>query len=135
MRKLRCFVIVLFLDLNITSSVLLVFKNSLIALIHSNTSVRSLFMCLFNFFSDVSTKNILVSTEKWCTVLNSIYLCRSLINNMKRRGPKIDSSRTPYFNSLLPDCDLLTFVNCILLLKMNKTSCLQFLLFHNGLIF
>ena len=36
---------------------------------------------------------------------------------MKRRGPKPDPCGESYFNSLLPDCDLLMLVNCILFLK------------------
>ena len=40
---------------------------------------------------------------------------------MTRRGPKTDPCGTPYFNSLLPDSDLLTLVNCILSLK-NKQN-------------
>ena len=128
LRKLRFFVIVLFLDLNVTSSVLLVFKDSLLALTHSTTSFWFLFICLFNFFRDFSTRSILVLSAKWCTVLNSIFLCRSLINGMNRRGPKTDPYGTPYFNSPLLDSDLLMLVNCILsLFRMNKTSCLEFL--------
>ena len=57
----------LFLDFNITSSDLLVFKGNLLALIHSTTSFRSMFMYLFLFLSDFSMRSNLVSSEKWCS--------------------------------------------------------------------
>ena len=41
---------------------------------------------------------------------------------MKRRGTKNDSGGTPYFNSLLPDSDLLMLVNCILSLKNEQNQ-------------
>ena len=96
MRKLRCLVIILFLDLNITSSVLLVFKDSLFALIHSTTSFKSLFICLFIFFIDLSVRIRLVSSAKWWTELNSTALCKSLISNINRRDPKTDPCGAPY---------------------------------------
>ena len=52
MRKLRCLVMILFLGWNITRSVLLVFEDSLFALIHWATNFRFLFICLFIFFID-----------------------------------------------------------------------------------
>ena len=41
---------------------------------------------------------------------------------MKRKGPKTDSCGTYYFNSLLPDSDLLMLVNCILSLKNEQNQ-------------
>ena len=146
MRKLWCLVTTLFLDLNITCLVWLIFTKtvttwkvsvfgvfwsvysciwtdwgdiqfkcgklwtrktphmdtfraaSLLSLIH----FRSLVICLLNFLSDISTRGILASSVKWCTVLNSAFLSRSLINNsLKRRGFRTNPCGTPYFNSLL----------------------------------
>ena len=97
MRKLRCLVIILFSDLNITSLVLLEFKDSLFALIHSTASFKSLFICLFIFFIVLSVTIRLVSSAKWWIELNSTALCKSLINNKNRRGPKADPCGTPYF--------------------------------------
>ena len=94
-RKLKCLVMILFLGLNITSSVLLVFKDSLFALIHWTTNFKSLFICLFIFFIDLSVRMRLVSSTKWWTELNSTYLCKSLINKINRRGPKTDHCGTP----------------------------------------
>ena len=78
MRKFRRLVIFLYLVLNTTSSLLLVFKDNLLALIYSTTSFRSLFMYLFIFLSDFLIRSILVSSAKWCTVLNSTTLWNSL---------------------------------------------------------
>ena len=80
MRKFRRLVIILFLDLNITSSVLLVYKDSLFVLIHSTTSFKSLFTCLFIFFIDLSVRIRLVLSAKWWTELTSTALCKSLKN-------------------------------------------------------
>ena len=114
MQKLSCLIIILFLGLNITSSVLLVFKDSLFALIYSTTSFKSLFICIFIFFVDLSVRIRLVSSAKWWTELNSTALCKSLINNINRRGPKADPCGTPYFKYFLLDWHLFTVVNCIL---------------------
>ena len=124
MWKLRCLVFFLCLDLNITSSVLLVFKDNVLVLIHSAKSFRSLFMYLFTFLSDFLIRIILVSSAKWCTVLNSTTLWRSLINNMKRRGPRTDPCGTPYFNFLLSDWVLLILVDCILSLRNERNKLL-----------
>ena len=78
MRKFRYLVIFLYLVLNTTSSYLLVFKDNLLALIYSTTSFGSLFMYLFIFLSDFLIRGILVSSAKWCTVLNSTTLWSSL---------------------------------------------------------
>ena len=124
MRKLKCLVIYSCLDLNITSSDLLVFKDNLLAVIHSTTSFRSLFMYLFIFMSDFSMKSILVLSAKWCTVLNSTTSWMLLINNMKRRGHRTDPCGTPYFSSLLSDCVLLVLVNYILSLTNERNQLL-----------
>ena len=55
---------ILFLGLNITSSILLVFQDSLFALIHSTTNFNSLFICLFIFLIDFSVRIRLVSSAK-----------------------------------------------------------------------
>ena len=112
MRKLRCLVIFLCLDLNITSSVLLVFKDYLIVLIHWSIRFRSLFMICSFFLSDFSMRSIFLSSAMWCIVLHSPTTWRPLINNMKSRGPRTDPCGTPYFSYLLSDCVLLILVNC-----------------------
>ena len=66
----------------------------------------------FFFLSDFSMRSIFVSSAKWCTVLDSTTIWTSLINKMKRRGPRTDPCGTPYFSSLLSDCVLLILVNC-----------------------
>ena len=108
---------ILFLGLNITSSVLLVFKDSLFALIHWTTNFKSLFICLFIFFIDLSVRMRLVSSAKWWTELNSTDLYKSLMNKINRRGPKTDSCGTPYIIYFLLDWHLFTVVNCILLFR------------------
>ena len=89
MWKFKCLVIILFLDLNITNSVLLVFKDSLFALIHSTTSFNSLLIYFIILFIDLSARIKLLSSAKWWTELNSMALCKSLINNINRRGLKL----------------------------------------------
>ena len=111
-RKLRCLVITLFLDLNVTSSVLLVFKDSLFSLMHSTITFKFLFICFFIFFIDLSVRIRLVSSAKRWIELNSTALCKSLINNIDRKGPKTDPGRTPYFKYFLLDWYLFTVVNC-----------------------
>ena len=96
MQKLRCLVVILFLGLNIRSSVLLVFKDSLFALTHSTTNCKSLLICLFIFSIDLSVRIRLVASAKWWTELNSTALCKSLINKINKRGPKTDLWGIPY---------------------------------------
>ena len=118
MWKLRCLLIILFLDWNIASSVLLVFKDSLFALIHSKTSLKSLFICLFIFSTDMSVRiRLLVSSAKWWTELNSAALCKSLINIIFRSGRKTYPCGTPYFKYFLLNWHLFTVVNCVLSFK------------------
>ena len=125
MWKLRCLVMILFLGLNITSSVLLVFKDSLFALIHWTTYYKSLFICLFIFFIDLSVRIRLVLSVKWWTELNSTDLCKSLINIINRRGPKTDPCGTPYIKYFLLDWYLFTVVNCILLFRYDWNQLLM----------
>lgn len=67
-----------------------------------------------------------MSAAKWCIVLNSNTFCRSLINNMKMRGPRTNPCGTQYFNYLfsLADCVLLILVNCILSLRNERNQLL-----------
>ena len=95
MRKFRHLVIILFLVLNNTISVLLVLRDNF-ALIQSTMHFKSLLMYLFIFLSDLSISNKLVSSAKWWTELFSIAWWRLLINIIKRKGPKKDPCGTPY---------------------------------------
>ena len=74
MRKLRFLLTFFCLDLNIISSVLLVFMDNLLALIHSKTSFSSLFMYLLILLSGFAMRCMLVSSAKWCTVLSTTFL-------------------------------------------------------------
>ena len=84
-RKLSRLVIFLFLGLNNTISVLLALSDSLFALIQKTVNFKSL--------------------------LNSTALCRSLINKIKRRGPRTDPWGTSYligFSADILPCTLAT---------------------------
>ena len=116
MWKLRCLVMVLFLDLNITISVLLVFNNNLLALIQLKVSFKSLLICLY-FLRELSMRSKLVSSAKWLnSELNFAAWFRSLINKMKRRGSCTDPFGTPYFTicllDLLPGMVVYYFLPC-----------------------
>ena len=124
MRKLRCLVMILFLGLNITSSVLLVFKDSLFAQIHWTTNFKSLCICLFIFFIDLSLRIRLVSSAERWTELNSTDLYKSSINKINRRGPKTDPCGTQYIKYFLLDWHLFTAVNCILSFRYNWSQLL-----------
>ena len=69
--KFRCFVMFL-LDFGLNSkiSVLLVFKDILLALSHVVRSFKSWLICLFIFSKELSTSSKLVSSTKWCALLN-----------------------------------------------------------------
>ena len=56
--------------LNSKIAVLLVFKDTLFALSHVVRSFKSWLICLFIFFKELSTSSKLVSSAKWCTLLN-----------------------------------------------------------------
>ena len=111
--KLSCLVIFLFLGLNNIISVLLAFSDSLLALIQSTVSFKSLLICLLIFLSDLSMRSRFVSA-KWCTELNSTTLCRSLRNKIKRRGPRTDPWGMPYLIGFSADLLPWTLVNCFL---------------------
>ena len=119
MRKLRFFVIFLFLDLNTTSSVLLVFKDSLLVLIHSTTSFRSLFIWLFNIFSDFSARSISV----FCKVMHcaefNIHDSQYQVPFVNQGIPRKHISQN---HNLLPHSDLLMLVYCILSLKNEQNQ-------------
>ena len=95
-RKLSCLVIFLFLGLNNTISVLLAFSDSLFALTQSTVNFKSQLICLLIFLSDLAMRSRFVSSAKSCTEVNSTALCKSLINKIKRRGPRTDPWGTPY---------------------------------------
>ena len=78
--KFRCFVMFL-LDLGLNSkiSVLLVFKDILLALSHVVRSFKSWLICLFIFSKELSTSSKLVSSTKWCALLNFMAWFRSLM--------------------------------------------------------
>ena len=94
-QKLSCLVIFLFLGLNDTISVLLAFSDGLFALTQSTVNFNML-ICLLIFLSDLAMRSRFVSSAKSCTELNSTALCKSLINKIKRRGPRTDPWSTPY---------------------------------------
>ena len=85
--KFRYFVMFLF-DLCLSSKilVLLVFKDTLFALSHVVRSFKSWLLCLFMFFKELSTSSKLVSSTKWCTLLNFMVWFRSLIYIRKSSG-------------------------------------------------
>ena len=60
------------LDLGLNSKimVLLVFEDILFALSHVVKSFKSWLMCLFIFFKELCTSSKLVSSVKWCTLLD-----------------------------------------------------------------
>ena len=81
--------IFLFLGLNDTISVLLAFSDGLFALTQSTVNFNML-ICLLIFLSDLAMRSRFVSSAKSCTELNSTALCKSLINKIKRGGPRAD---------------------------------------------
>ena len=111
-RKLSCLVIFLFLGLNNTISVLLAFK--IVCLLWSSQQLifKSLLICLLIFLSDLSVRSRFVSSAKWCTELNSTALCRSLISQVRRRGPRTDPWGTTYLIGFSADLRPCTLVNC-----------------------
>ena len=58
------------LGLNSKISVLLVFEDILFALSHAVKSFKSWLMCLFISFKELTTRSKLVSSAKWCTLMN-----------------------------------------------------------------
>ena len=112
MRKLRSLVIILFLSLNIAISVLLVLCDSLLALIQSTVSFKSLLICLLNFLSDLSIRRRLVSSAKWWAELNTTVLWKSLINKIKRSGPRTEPWGAPYLTDCLAEWQPWTLANC-----------------------
>ena len=127
-RKISCLVIFLFLGLNNTISVLLAFSDSLFALIQSTANFKSLLICLLIFLSDLSMRSRFVSSAKWCTELNSTALCRSLINKIKRRGPRTDPRGMPSLIGFSADLLLWTLVNCFLCCRKDWNHLLATLL-------
>ena len=85
-QNLRCLVIFEW-DLNITISVLLMFREILLALNHWTKLKRLIF--LFISFKEGLAYKILVSSAKWCTDEN-IALLRMLIYIRNSRGPNIE---------------------------------------------
>ena len=121
-RKSRCLVIFLFLDLKITIFVFPVFRDfSLFAGIHWTTNFRSLLMGLLSFFNEFSVSKRLVSSAKWCNVEKSTALWKSLMKRIKRIGLNINPWGTPILTSLSEDLVLLIVV-CYFLPSRNDLS-------------
>ena len=87
-KKLRCFVIFVFLDLKVIVFVFPIF--SLFAWIHWTINFRHLLIHLLSFFNEFSVNKRLVSSAKWCTVEKSTALWKSLMERIKRIGPNIN---------------------------------------------
>ena len=83
------------LGLNSKTLVLLVFKDIPFALSHVVKCFKSWLMCLFIFFKELSTSSKLVSSAKWCTLLNFKALFRSLMYIKKSSGPRIEPCGIP----------------------------------------
>ena len=107
--KFRYFVMFLF-DLCLSSKilVLLVFKDTLFALSHVVRSFKSWLLCLFMFFKELSTSSKLVSSTKWCTLLNFMVWFKSLIYIRKSSGWQTEPCGTPNPIKALPDFRPLT---------------------------
>ena len=114
--KFRCFVIFL-LDLGLNSQilVLLVFKYILFALSHVVRRFKSWLLCSFIFFKELSTSSKLVSSAKWCNLLNFMAWFRSLMYIRKRSGPRTEPCGTPNSVKGLLDFWPLTVTCCFLL--------------------
>ena len=78
--KFWCFIMFL-LDVGLNSkiSVLLVFKDILFALNFVVRTFKLWLICLFIFFKELSISSRLVSSTKWCTLLNFMAWFRSLM--------------------------------------------------------
>ena len=88
--KFRCFVMFL-LDLGLNSNFYLV------------KSFRSWLICLFIFLKELSTSSKLVSSAKWCTLLNFMAWFRSLMYIRKSSGPRTEPCGTPNSIKALSD--------------------------------
>ena len=103
--KCKCLVIILCIWLKITISVLLVFKLILFALSHCSRrakswnctrSAKSWFIKEFVSFSDLFINSRLVSSAKWCTLLDITDRYKSLINMINRRRSSTDPWGNPW---------------------------------------
>ena len=119
--KLSCFVVfVMFLsDLSLNSKILnlLVFTDILFALSHVVRSFKSWLICLFIVFKEFSRSGKLVSSEKWCTLLNSMAWVRSLMHIKKSSGPRNEPCGTPSSIKALSDVWPLTVTCCFPLVR------------------
>ena len=116
--KFRCFVMFL-LDLALNSKilVLLVDKDILFALSHVVRIFELRLICLFIFFKEFTTSSKLVSSTKWCTLLNSMPWFRSLMYIRKSSGPRTEPCWTPNSIKALSDFWPLTITCCFLLVR------------------
>ena len=118
--KCKCLVIILCIWLKITISVLLVFKLILFALSHCTRrakswnctrSAKSWFIKEFVSFSDLFINSRLVSSAKWCTLLDITDRYKSLINMINRRR----SSTDPWGNPWVISWKFQSCYTCVLL--------------------
>ena len=119
--KFKCLVIILCFGLKITISVLLVFKLISFALSHCTRSAKSWFIKEFIFFSDLFINSRLVSSAKWCTLLDVTDKFKSLINIINSRSPSTDPCRTPWVISFP-----VTLVYCFLSVRNERSYYLAF---------
>ena len=116
--KFRCFVMFL-LDLGLNSKilVLIVFKDILFALSHAVRSFKSWLICLLIFFKVLSTSSKLVSSAKWCTLMNFMAWFMSLMHIKKSIGPRTEPCGTTNPIKALSDVWPLTVTCCFLLIR------------------
>ena len=117
-QKFRCVVkFLLDLDLNNSkTSVLLVFKDILFALSQVVRSFTSWLICLFIFLKGYLQVK-LVSSAKWCTLLNFKTLFKSLIYVRRNSGPRTEPCGTPNSIKALSDASPLIVTCCFLLVR------------------
>ena len=110
--KVKMFDGSLFPGLNITISVLIALGDSLLAITRWIVSFKSLLIWLLIFLSNLSTRRRLKSFAKWWTELNSTAFRKSLMNTIKRRGPKTKLCITAYLTNCLAEWQPWILVNC-----------------------
>ena len=108
--------------LKITASVVLVFKLILFALSHCTRNAKSWFIKEFVFFNDLFISSRLVSSAKWCTLLDVIDRFKSLINIINSRSPRTNPCRTPWVISWEFESFPVTLVFCFLSVRNEQSQ-------------